>query len=126
MSEPSLPLFVYGTLMQGRGAHELLGRRPQRPGTTTGRLYHLPAGYPALCPVGDAIVHGRWLDPVPPQLLRLLDHYEGVPEGLYRRAEVVVRTPGARFTAWAWVMDDPASKGGSILRSGAWRPIRIR
>jgi gamma-glutamylcyclotransferase (GGCT)/AIG2-like uncharacterized protein YtfP len=126
MSEPSHPLFVYGTLLRGRGAHELLGRRRQLPCTTRGALYHLPAGYPALCPIGDGRVHGHWLDPVPPALLSLLDHYDGVHEGLYRRAEVQVEAPGATFVAWAWVMDQPQARGGVLVRSGRWRPFRVR
>lgn len=120
----SLPLFVYGTLAtEGAQAH-LLGGRQRRPGVVRGTLYELPAGYPALALRGDTEVQGEWLDPLPDALIGLLDVYEGVPEGLYRRIVVQVETPRIRFDAWAWVMDHPEDRGGRLLRSGRWRPVR--
>ena len=120
------PLFVYGTLLQGQGAHGLLEGLPQYPAQTTGTLYHLPTGYPALTTEGTGTVHGAWLDPVPPRLLELLDHYEGVHEGLYRRIPIRVQGGSLSFEAWAWIMDQPEKRGGKVVRSGRWRRTRRR
>jgi gamma-glutamylcyclotransferase (GGCT)/AIG2-like uncharacterized protein YtfP len=122
----SLPLFVYGTLLTGCGAHDLLRYQPQHPGRTRGTLYRMPAGYPALDPSGTHIVQGCWLDPVPAPLLRLLDQFEGVDQGLYRRAVVRVDAPSASFDAWAWVMDAPSKRGGIVLPKGRWRRVKVR
>ncbi len=121
-----LPLFVYGTLMASGGQGHLLTGRRRRPGTVTGRLFHLRAGYPALLRGPQGIVHGQWLDPIPPPLLRMLDMYEGVEEGLYKREVVIVHTSTLQFEAWAWVMEEPERRGGVPIRSGRWRPIRTR
>lgn len=121
-----LPLFVYGTLLtEGGQGHLLPGRR--RPGRVLGHLYRLEAGYPALVvDHGGNWVHGEWLDPVNPKRLRMLDLYEGVDQGLYRRAPVWVQTTTVRFEAWSWVMDTPERRGGVRIPSGRWTRIRRR
>jgi len=45
-----LRVFVYGTLMRGQVNHPRFchGARDAGPGTLRGRIYHLPAGYPAV------------------------------------------------------------------------------
>lgn len=121
-----LPLFVYGTLMTNGGQDHLLRGRRRRPGTVRGSLYQMPQGYPALTLAGDHLVHGQWLDPVPPPLMQILDTYEGVQQGLYRRAVVRVESGRASFDAWAWVMDEAQAHGGVPIRSGRWRRIRRR
>ncbi|MCA9572170.1 MAG: gamma-glutamylcyclotransferase [Myxococcales bacterium] len=126
MSPPSLPLFVYGTLMRSGSQAALVGDRPRQPGWIHGTLFHLPAGYPAVVPGGDDPVHGEWLPPVPDAVLRALDRYEGVPEGLYRRITLPVHTTTGVLPAWVWVMDDPRARGGVVIPSGRWRPIRQR
>lgn len=118
-----LPLFVYGSLKSIGAQSQLLGTGRRRPGTIRGRLYGLPAGYPAVALEEEGIVHGEWLDPVPRNLLALLDTYEGVPEGLFERRVVEVSTSAVRFSAWAWVMEDPRSRGGTPIKSGRWRPV---
>lgn len=120
---PDLPLFVYGTLMSGGSAEAMVGRRRRGPAWTRGRLFHLPAGYPALDPTGSGRVFGEWVDPVPAARLVLLDQYEGVDEELFERVVVDVSTDAATFPAWAWVMRDPASRGGVLVPSGRWRSV---
>jgi len=108
----TLRLFVYGTLVPGRAAWEIL--EPWVVGTpesdaVAGRLYDTGRGYPAATfSGGDAgddspgVVHGTVvvLDPErAPAALADLDHYEG-PE--YRR--VTVRTErGVEAAAYAWI-----------------------
>jgi len=60
---PQLPitLFVYGTLKRGYWNHDRYCRNAIdiRPATTWGRLYQLPAGYPALeVPESHILAHG--------------------------------------------------------------------
>lgn len=123
MSEPDLPLFVYGTLATGGAAAAMIGRRRRGPAWTHGTLFHLTAGYPALKPGGEGQVFGEWVDPVPASRLVLLDQYEGVGEDLFRRVVVEVFTDATSFPAWSWVMDDPSLHGGVAVPSGRWRSV---
>jgi gamma-glutamylcyclotransferase (GGCT)/AIG2-like uncharacterized protein YtfP len=91
-----------------------------------GALWRLPAGYPALCLEGDDLVHGELVDAPDPRRLALLDRYEGVDEGLYRRARVEVVVGLRPMSAWAWVMEDPRARGGRRLPDGRWRSLRRR
>jgi gamma-glutamylcyclotransferase (GGCT)/AIG2-like uncharacterized protein YtfP len=61
-----LRIFVYGTLKQGYWNHDRFCSRAIdiEPATTWGRLYHLPAGYPALeVPESSILAHGT-TDPI--------------------------------------------------------------
>ncbi len=56
-----LRIFVYGTLKRGYWNHDRFCSRAIsiEPATTWGRLYHLPAGFPALeIPSGRILAHG--------------------------------------------------------------------
>jgi gamma-glutamylcyclotransferase (GGCT)/AIG2-like uncharacterized protein YtfP len=120
------PLFVYGTLMAGASRGALLGDAPRVAATCTGRLYDLPAGYPALDPSVEGVVHGELIAAFPSARWGVLDLYEGVGEGLYRRVKIDVRVGLRRFLAWSYVMDDPAARGGVWVRDGRWRCTRRR
>ena len=87
-----LPLFVYGSLMQGQPADGYLAGRRVRAATVRGRLYRVPAGYPALVldPDGAAIEGELIMDP-DPGLLMVLDLYEGVRDGLYQRVPITAQ-----------------------------------
>ncbi|MBO85388.1 MAG: hypothetical protein CL927_08520 [Deltaproteobacteria bacterium] len=84
-----LPLFVYGSLLQGQPSDGYLASRRIRPATVRGRLYRVPAGYPALVldPEGS-LIHGELVMDVEPGLLVVLDLFEGVRDGLYQRVPV--------------------------------------
>ena len=61
MPEQVTHILVYGTLLQGAANHarfcaDVLTVEPAR---TTGRLYHLPAGFPAMVEATDGVVYGR-------------------------------------------------------------------
>lgn len=120
------PLFVYGTLLEGGPAAALVGPAPRRPATVRGTLYQLPAGYPALALRGNGLVHGELVELADPAVLRVLDHYEGVDDGLYQRVEVEAVVGLRRVPAWAWVQDDPRLRGGRPLPSGRWLHPRRR
>lgn len=119
-------LFVYGTLATGGGQDLLLGAARRRPATAVGTLWSLPAGYPALQLTGGGTVHGEQVDGVPEGALAVLDAYEGVSDGLFRRTQVWVSCDGAPSLAWAWVMDEPRRHHGRVIPGGRWRPTRRR
>ena len=112
-------LFVYGTLREGGSNHAwLLRTHPQglTPARVAGRLFHLPAGYPALVPtaepaepppgpgwvVGDFVGYDDEDDLE--SALADLDPLEGVEEGLFTREILPVRLEGGqRYHAWVYV-----------------------
>lgn len=112
-------LFVYGTLREG-GTHHAWLLRTQPEGVTgawvAGRLFHLPAGYPALvpgvepgaAPPGPGWVRGEFVgyddESDLDQALADLDPLEGVEEGLFTREILpVVLDGGLRFHAWVYM-----------------------
>lgn len=121
-----LPLFVYGTLRCGGSQEHLLGDRRRVEAWTAGTLWDLPAGYPALQRVGAGQVWGERVEPVSDDQLRMLDVYEGVPQGLYERVIVDVHVGHKVEPAWAWVMADPRGQHGKIVPGGRWRAFRVR
>jgi len=138
-----LPLFVYGSLMRGQQADGYLADRRVVAATVRGRLYRVPAGYPALVidPKGHPI-HGELvLDPTP-GLLRVLDVYEGVGQGLYRRetAQVTRDVPpkdnvlaqqalfSSTSRAWVYVVSARQAKARRYhpLEVRDWRKVSRR
>ncbi len=121
------PLFIYGTLLSAYDAGGFLTGIPRVEAKTRGELFDLPSGYPALRPIGTEWVYGELTQrPIDLRLLGILDVYEGVPEGLFRRVVVDAHVGLRSFAAWAFVMDDPAARGGRPLPNGRWRPVRRR
>jgi gamma-glutamylcyclotransferase (GGCT)/AIG2-like uncharacterized protein YtfP len=114
-------IFVYGTLMAGRAAAGLLGAGERRAATLRGDLFRMPAGYPAVKLGGMRVVHGELVAVPDPRVFSVLDQYEGVGEGQFRRirADVVV---GLRtLDAWVYVMENPHLRGGLPLPEGRWK-----
>jgi gamma-glutamylcyclotransferase (GGCT)/AIG2-like uncharacterized protein YtfP len=122
----TVSLFVYGTLMTGERTAGLLGDCRRQPARVRGQMYRLPAGYPAIRLGGDALVHGELVSGFEARRLGVLDQYEGVNQGLYRRVEVTALCGLERVRAWAWVMDDPYLRGGVLLEAGRWKAGRLR
>ena len=122
-----LPLFVYGTLMSSGPQGALLSHLARVPARTRGELWALPAGYPALVlSSAPSFVHGELVAPPGDRVLQLLDLYEGVADGLYRRQVIdVVVGPTSEF-AWAYVMDAGRARTGVRLPHGRWHSARPR
>jgi gamma-glutamylcyclotransferase (GGCT)/AIG2-like uncharacterized protein YtfP len=120
------PLFVYGTLTSAAPQGALLAGYRRTPATVRGRLYDLPAGYPAVTLGGDGIVHGELVETPEDGKLLVLDAYEGVPEGLYRRVLAEVSVGLRRVQAWIYVMDAPEARGGRLVPTGRWKVRRLR
>jgi gamma-glutamylcyclotransferase (GGCT)/AIG2-like uncharacterized protein YtfP len=114
-------LFVYGTLRTGEPQSGLLAGCSRAPASVRGQLYALPAGYPALVVGGSRKVYGELVDGLDEARLSLLDAFEGVDEGLYRRVQVEVDVALQRVLAHAYVMEHPDRVGGVLIEDGRWR-----
>lgn len=121
-----LPLFVYGTLRTGDSQSVLLGTLPRRPAWIRGALYTLPAGYPAAVLGPEGRIHGELVEPPEERLLRLLDRYEGVDEGLYQRVECEVQIGLRSARAWVYAMEAARARTGRLVPDGRWRRSRAR
>ncbi len=119
-------LFVYGTLLAGERTAGLLRGRLRQKARVRGQIFRLPAGYPAMKLGGNDFVHGELVQDCDERILDLLDQYEGVNDGLYKRVEVTALCGLERVEAWAWIMDDPYLRGGRLIESGRWTVGRRR
>lgn len=115
--EPDL-LFAYGTLAPPTA--EDAARGGWLRDEVRGRLFDL-GPYPALVDLGDPTsgwVKGYVRHAGPDELRGRLDAYEGVSEGLYRRAATTTR---AGRGAWVYVYARPLPEGARELTDGQWR-----
>jgi len=126
-SDPGNRLFVYGTLMSGDQSGGLLHGLPVEPARTKGRLYRMPAGYPAMVLDKDGPwVQGELVTLDNPGRLLLLDTFEGVPQGLYSRKVIRVAFGGRSAACWAYVMTaaQVKSRKAARLKGNNWRRFR--
>jgi gamma-glutamylcyclotransferase (GGCT)/AIG2-like uncharacterized protein YtfP len=97
-------LFVYGTLRSGGSATGMLaGAERVSEGSVGGVLYDIDGEFPALIVYGRTPVQGEiWRCPAP--LLAILDAYERIESGLFRRIGVEATTfDGAIVPCWVYV-----------------------
>ena len=133
-------LATYGTLMREHAMHEQLGLtgrlRFEVDCQIPGVLYDLGRFPGALSPetapeealetVGDEpVVHGEMFRLADPEVLAVLDRYEGYdPDresaSLFVRREVTLQAPEGR-TAWVYWYNGPPADG-TLVPSGHWRP----
>jgi gamma-glutamylaminecyclotransferase len=111
-------LFVYGTLMRGERAHELLGRARCLGLARTAPLFELAdlGAYPALVRGGSTAVVGELYEP-DWETLASLDIYEGCPD-LFRR-ESIELDGGGRCEAY--LMPPGQAMRLPRIASGDWR-----
>ncbi len=115
-------LFVYGTLKRGGGNHrQMEGQTFLAPARTVPgfRLYDL-GGFPGLFadPADtEGVVGEVWS--VDEDALERLDAFEGVAEGLYRRAALPLQTPFAATRVEAYLPPGHAPAGAII--GNEWR-----
>ena len=132
MSDDVSFVFVYGTLLEGASNHARFcsDALTIEPAITTGRLYHLPQGYPAMIEADDAQVHGEAITfPDLPAKLSALDILEGYrpddPEhSLYLRRVRPVTLCNSRLTvpAYCYIWRGQLPAGSQLVPSGRWRP----
>ncbi|HOC94199.1 MAG TPA: gamma-glutamylcyclotransferase [bacterium] len=126
-------IFVYGTLMRGMSNHNRFSGDALtiEPAVTTGRLYHLPYGFPAMFDAPDGQVFGEVMTfPDFQETLNRLDYLEGYrPSGTshYVRVSKSVTILSKREITTAWVYIYPKSRledirrvGGKLVRDGRW------
>ena len=114
-----MKVFVYGTLMRGEPAHELL-----RAGRFLGIWQTEPRyslvlldGYPGLLEDGDTAVAGELYElPDDAEVLDQLDRYEDSPE-LYARE---LRRFG-EHEAWVYLLRPLHAAGRPVIAGGDWR-----
>lgn len=122
-------IFVYGTLMEGFGNYNkcLKGRVLYRTGgETRGKLYHLPAGYPAMIE-GDDIVKGEIVD-IKDEDIKFLDELEGYygenKQNVYDRFIKEVKTEkNNNLLCWIYFYRniDYVKNCGIYIPHGNWR-----
>jgi gamma-glutamylaminecyclotransferase len=118
VTDRSVLLFVYGTLLPGETSHARLdGARALGPARTTPAydLYDL-GPYPALVDGGATAVVGELFE-VPLPMLAALDVYEQVPI-LFQRARVALDDGRVAQT---YVLARDQVRGRRRIRSGDWR-----
>ena len=136
MAEHVKHLFVYGTLMRGQANHGRFcaAALTIEPAVTTGCLYHLPMGFPAMLEADDGKVFGEAmtfpdLDAVLKQT-DLLEGYDALrPDtSMYRRiaVPVLIEPSDRRVTAWTYVWNRVLPQGATLLPRGRWRDHWIR
>ena len=119
-------LFVYGTLMAGQSAHNMVAPAVERctpAELPQADLHHLGA-YP-MATVGDGAVSGEllWLRPqVAVEFFQRLDEYEGA-EYLRVLRPVLLCETGELVTAWVYLGDAEYAGRFPLIRGGDWREL---
>lgn len=118
-------VFVYGTLRQGNGNHQLLETANLvGTGKTCGEHYTMISlgGFPAVYLTGDVPIIGELYDQVDERTMNRLDMLEGYPS-FYNRTEVEVIIDGEPDTAWMYYFEGDARHaryGDSVIATGNW------
>jgi len=120
-------LFVYGTLKRRGKSHKQLrkddGVRFKSSGRIRADLYRLQhEDYPGavLTSAPNRFVKGDlFLLQYPERILRELDEFEGVDEGLFRRQLVDVWSQGRRVKAWAYLYARPLA-AAEVIPTGVY------
>ena len=127
-------LFVYGTLMRDQANHARFcaDALTIEPAVTTGRLYHLPMGFPAMVDVANGQVFGEAMTFADlPAKLKTLDHLEGFqpnrPEhSMYLRRQRIISILGTNklVLAFCYVWNGELPAHAGFLPGGSWRSHR--
>ena len=126
-------LFVYGTLKQGMSNHDRFcgDALTIEPAATTGRLYHLPYGFPAMFDAPDGQVFGEVMTfPDIEKTIEAMDYLEGYhPTGrchyLRIAKQVTIRSKNKTVLAWVYVYPqdrlEEIMRIGEVVSGGCWR-----
>ena len=130
MAEEVRHLFVYGSLLRGAANHARFcaDALTIEPASTTGRLYDLLAGFPAMVEAADGTVYGEAMTfPDLGAALPRIDFLEGyraaAPErSLYLRhiRPVTLLCPQRTVAAYCYVWGGPLPQGVVPIPSGRW------
>lgn len=126
-------VLCYGTLMEGHPHHARFcgDALSIEPAVTTGRLYHLPYGYPAMFDAQNGQVFGEVMAfPDIEETLRALDYLEGYHPGghshyLRIKKPVTILSNMRSVTAWVYVYPENRLEeiecAGEFIPGGCWR-----
>jgi gamma-glutamylcyclotransferase (GGCT)/AIG2-like uncharacterized protein YtfP len=125
-------VFVYGTLLSGMDNFHLIEPYAAaiRQGETSGELFHLTYGYPALVPGGEKVVQGELVHLADvAKALPVLDHLEGYrgpdqPDNHYERRECRVKTADGEVVpayVYIWANPELLARIGTRVAGGCWR-----
>ena len=130
MAEAVTHIFAYGTLLEGAANHARFcaDALTIEPASMQGRLYRLPAGFPAMIEVPDGTVYGEAMTfPDLEATLAGIDLLEGYrpdrPEhSLYlRRVQpVTLLRTGETIPAYCYLWRGPLPEGAVPVPSGRW------
>jgi len=136
MPDRAKRVFAYGTLLRGGSNHERFcaDALAIEPASTTGRLYDLLAGFPAMVSAAFGTVYGEAMTfPDIAEALAGLDCLDGYrrerPEhSLYLRRvqNVTLLDSGATVPAYCYVWRGLLPEGAVLVRSGRWTPNTAR
>lgn len=123
-------IFVYGSLRQDYWNHDKVFKnriRSIEKGKIKGKLYHLPAGYPAVLK-GQDEVYGEIITITQEKILKSVDFLEGYlgegKENLYTREKCeAVLEDGTKVDCWvySYVNEREAKKEGLYIPHGDWK-----
>ncbi len=119
-------VFVYGTLMRGMLNHDLIKDYMLQclKATSTGRLFHLPEGYPMLVDDERKIVYGEAVKIYDDtSALSILDELEaffgpGHTDNLYERVERDIQLPDLAWKVRALIYICPEHRKEQIFQTG--------
>jgi len=126
-------IFTYGTLLSGQRNHDRFcgDALTIEPAVTTGRLYHLPYGFPAMFDAPDGQVFGEvMMFPDIKETLRAIDYLEGYNPGgrshyLRIKKPVTTLSTGRTEISWCYVYPEDRleeiERTGEIIPDGCWR-----
>lgn len=123
---PSLPVFVYGTLMSGQSnAYTMTRACKSSPsiqvGTLPGFIMYDLGPYPVIV-AGDGQITGEVVSNV--QMLDLLDSLEGHPHLYERQKHTATVSDGRKVEVWVYAAGDTMAKRAQFadaIPSGDWR-----
>ena len=129
-------ILVYGTLLRGEANHARFCADAVtiEPASTRGRLYHLPAGFPAMVEDAEGTVYGEAMTFADLQAaLARIDLLEGYrpehPErSLYLRCVQPVTLLRSSLTVpgHCYIWRGPLPAGAVLLPSGRWETEALR
>ena len=125
-------ILVYGTLLRGEANHARFcaDALTVEPASTRGRLYHLPAGFPAMVEDAEGAVYGEAMTfPEIEAALAKVDLLEGYRPGrpehslyLRRVQPVTLLRSGEAVAAYCYIWRGPLPRGAVLIPSGRWVP----
>lgn len=131
-------IFCYGSLRSGFWNHDRYcgDALTIEPAVTTGLLYHLPQGFPAMFDAPDGTVYGEAMTfPDIRKTIEALDYLEGyLPHGRchYMRIakRVTILPDGMTVPAWVYVYPEnklqEIQRVGTLVPRGCWRTFITR